>query len=235
MASQGPPGPDVSKAGIVVGVVGALHILSWTLFGTRIWTRVKPTLRLSTDDYFIMLAVVRTPPRRHPHPNQVVFCMVLTRNRSAGLRRSLLRLHARLGPLRCRPAQLLRRPRGRSARRKMALPQPAAVPLEPGLLQGQHRVDADAHPARPHVVGVDHVLPHVCVRRGGGGVEYLPAVGVSAAGGGVGPYDQEPGVQLAVGEPDVDLCDVVVDDCDGFCVEHCGRSKRGHWDDSGLD
>ncbi|KAK3899695.1 hypothetical protein C8A05DRAFT_17904 [Staphylotrichum tortipilum] len=57
MASQGPPGPDESKAGIVVGVVGALHIVSWTLFGTRIWTRVKPTFRLSPDDYFIMFAV----------------------------------------------------------------------------------------------------------------------------------------------------------------------------------
>lgn len=58
-AAPGPPGPDESKAGIVVGIVGALHIISWALFGTRIWTRVKPTLRLSADDYFIVLAVVR--------------------------------------------------------------------------------------------------------------------------------------------------------------------------------
>jgi len=54
-----PPGPDESKASIVVGVVSALHLLSWALFGTRIWTRVKPTFRLSLDDYLLGLAVVR--------------------------------------------------------------------------------------------------------------------------------------------------------------------------------
>lgn len=60
MASlQGPPGPDESKASIIVGVVGTLHLLSWGLYGMRIWTRVKPTFRLSLDDYFITAAVVR--------------------------------------------------------------------------------------------------------------------------------------------------------------------------------
>ncbi len=58
-----PPGPDESKAGIVVGVVTALHLISWTLCATRIWTRVKPTFRLSLDDYFIVLAVVRQQNR----------------------------------------------------------------------------------------------------------------------------------------------------------------------------
>jgi hypothetical protein len=58
-STQGPPGPDESKASIVVGIVSTLHLLSWAIFGTRIWTRVKPTFRLSLDDYFITAAVVR--------------------------------------------------------------------------------------------------------------------------------------------------------------------------------
>ena len=56
--AQATVGPDVSKAGIVVGVVTALHLVSWTLYGTRIWTRVRPSYRLSFDDYTITLAVV---------------------------------------------------------------------------------------------------------------------------------------------------------------------------------
>jgi hypothetical protein len=56
---QAPPGPDESKASIIVGVVGTLHLISWCLFGMRIRTRIKPTLRLSLDDYFITAAVVR--------------------------------------------------------------------------------------------------------------------------------------------------------------------------------
>ncbi|KAK4239504.1 hypothetical protein C8A03DRAFT_32456 [Achaetomium macrosporum] len=56
-STDSPPGPDESKASIVVGVVTALHLVSWTLFGTRIWTRVRPTICLSPDDYFIILAV----------------------------------------------------------------------------------------------------------------------------------------------------------------------------------
>ena len=56
---QGPPGPDESRAGLIVGIVTALHAVSFVLFGARIWTRVKPTFHLSVDDYFIILAVVR--------------------------------------------------------------------------------------------------------------------------------------------------------------------------------
>ncbi|KXX75412.1 hypothetical protein MMYC01_209499 [Madurella mycetomatis] len=58
MASQGPPGPDVSQAPLLVGVTSALHLVSFTLYGARIWTRAKPNLRLYLDDYFITLGVL---------------------------------------------------------------------------------------------------------------------------------------------------------------------------------
>jgi len=54
-----PPGPDISKGALVVGITTFLHIISLSLFGARIYTRVRPTLRLGLDDYFLALAVVR--------------------------------------------------------------------------------------------------------------------------------------------------------------------------------
>ena len=53
-----PPGPDISKGALVVGITTFLHIISLSLFGVRIYTRVRPTLRLGLDDYFLALAVV---------------------------------------------------------------------------------------------------------------------------------------------------------------------------------
>jgi len=54
-----PPGPDISKAPLLVGITTFLHVISLSLFGGRIYTRVRPTLRLGWDDYFIAAAVVR--------------------------------------------------------------------------------------------------------------------------------------------------------------------------------
>lgn len=64
MASVGqvPPGPDESKAGLVVGVTSVLQVFSLTLFVARIWTRVRPTFRLSLDDLLTALALVRKTP-----------------------------------------------------------------------------------------------------------------------------------------------------------------------------
>ncbi|KAK4171237.1 hypothetical protein QBC36DRAFT_340353 [Triangularia setosa] len=53
-----PPGPDVSKASLVVGTISFLHLISWTLYGARIWTRLRPIPRLFVDDYLITLAVL---------------------------------------------------------------------------------------------------------------------------------------------------------------------------------
>ncbi len=53
-----PPGPDVSKGPLVIGVTAFLHIISLSLYGTRIYTRVRPTVRLGLDDYFLTVAVV---------------------------------------------------------------------------------------------------------------------------------------------------------------------------------
>ncbi|KAK4660703.1 hypothetical protein QC762_121420 [Podospora pseudocomata] len=53
-----PPGPDVSKASLVVGTISFLHLISWTLYAARIWTRMRPISRLFVDDYLITLAVL---------------------------------------------------------------------------------------------------------------------------------------------------------------------------------
>jgi hypothetical protein len=55
-----PPGPDVSKAPLLVGITALLHLISLSLFGGRIYTRVRPTVRLGWDDYFMTAAVVRS-------------------------------------------------------------------------------------------------------------------------------------------------------------------------------
>jgi hypothetical protein len=60
MASHSPPGPDSSLAPSLIGAIVALHVLSLSAFGTRIYTRIKPVLRLRYDDYFIAAAVVST-------------------------------------------------------------------------------------------------------------------------------------------------------------------------------
>ncbi len=70
-STQGPPGPDESKASLVVGILSVLHVISLTLFGARIWTRVKPTFRLSLDDYAIILAVVRKFPSNILYPSLI--------------------------------------------------------------------------------------------------------------------------------------------------------------------
>ncbi|KAH7115111.1 hypothetical protein B0J11DRAFT_553397 [Dendryphion nanum] len=57
MASGPPPGPDNNIAPPLIGIITALHVLSWSAFGARIYTRVKPVVRLGYDDYFIMAAV----------------------------------------------------------------------------------------------------------------------------------------------------------------------------------
>jgi len=58
MASPaGPPGPDISQGPVLVGVTVALHVISLSLFATRIYTRVWPKMRLGLDDYFITAAV----------------------------------------------------------------------------------------------------------------------------------------------------------------------------------
>ncbi|KAH7345827.1 hypothetical protein BKA66DRAFT_579304 [Pyrenochaeta sp. MPI-SDFR-AT-0127] len=57
MASGPPPGPNSSFAPPLIGITTALHVLSWSAFGARLYTRVKPGLRLGYDDYFIMAAV----------------------------------------------------------------------------------------------------------------------------------------------------------------------------------
>ncbi|KAH7394672.1 hypothetical protein BKA66DRAFT_598817 [Pyrenochaeta sp. MPI-SDFR-AT-0127] len=57
MASGSPPGPNNSLAPPLIGITAMLHALSWSAFGARIYTRVKPVLRLGCDDYFITAAV----------------------------------------------------------------------------------------------------------------------------------------------------------------------------------
>ncbi|PVH97448.1 hypothetical protein DM02DRAFT_685069 [Periconia macrospinosa] len=57
MASGSPPGPDTSIAPLLMGITAGLHVLSWSAFGARIYTRVKPVLRLGCDDFFITAAV----------------------------------------------------------------------------------------------------------------------------------------------------------------------------------
>ncbi|KAK5656586.1 hypothetical protein OQA88_4565 [Cercophora sp. LCS_1] len=54
----GPPGPDISRAPLLVGITTLLHAISLPLYGARIWTRSVPTLRLGLDDYFITAAVI---------------------------------------------------------------------------------------------------------------------------------------------------------------------------------
>ena len=53
-----PPGPDESKAPLLIGVTTLLYTLSTSLCCTRIYSRVRPTVRLSIDDYFATAAVV---------------------------------------------------------------------------------------------------------------------------------------------------------------------------------
>ncbi|KAH7026901.1 hypothetical protein B0J12DRAFT_722084 [Macrophomina phaseolina] len=57
MASGSSLGPDTSIAPLLIGITTTLHVLSWSAFGSRIYTRVKPVLRLGYDDYFITAAV----------------------------------------------------------------------------------------------------------------------------------------------------------------------------------
>jgi len=52
------PGPDISQAPLLRGVSAALHVISLTFYGTRMYTRIRPTLRLGLDDAFITAAVV---------------------------------------------------------------------------------------------------------------------------------------------------------------------------------
>ena len=54
---KGPPGPDISQAPLLIGVTGALHVVSWTLYAARMWTRSTPTFRLGLDDAFVSAAV----------------------------------------------------------------------------------------------------------------------------------------------------------------------------------
>ncbi|KAH7014042.1 hypothetical protein B0J12DRAFT_777120 [Macrophomina phaseolina] len=57
MASGSSPGPDTSLAALLIGITTMLHVLSWSAFGARIYTRMIPVLRLGCDDYFITAAV----------------------------------------------------------------------------------------------------------------------------------------------------------------------------------
>ncbi|KAH8691781.1 hypothetical protein GQ44DRAFT_744696 [Phaeosphaeriaceae sp. PMI808] len=57
MASGSPPDPNTSLAPPLIGTIIVFHVLSWSAFGARIYTRVKPVLRLECDDYFITAAV----------------------------------------------------------------------------------------------------------------------------------------------------------------------------------
>lgn len=57
-AVVGPPGPDESQAGLLIGVTTVLHVLSWPLYLARIWARATPTFRLQVDDYLITAAMV---------------------------------------------------------------------------------------------------------------------------------------------------------------------------------
>jgi len=53
-----PPGPDESKGPLLIGITTFLYALSLSLYGTRIYSRVRPTLRLGLDDFFVTLAVL---------------------------------------------------------------------------------------------------------------------------------------------------------------------------------
>lgn len=61
---DGAPGPDDSKAPLLIGLSTFLHVVSLSLFGARMWTRTIPRWRLGLDDYFLMAAVVSVKGRR---------------------------------------------------------------------------------------------------------------------------------------------------------------------------
>jgi len=53
-----PPGPDESKAPLLIGITVLLRAISLPLVVARIWTRSRPTFRLGPDDYLLLAAVV---------------------------------------------------------------------------------------------------------------------------------------------------------------------------------
>ncbi|OCL15018.1 hypothetical protein AOQ84DRAFT_279845 [Glonium stellatum] len=52
------PGPDTNEAPTLIGLTAALHFVSLTTYGARMYTRSRPVLRLGWDDYFITAAVI---------------------------------------------------------------------------------------------------------------------------------------------------------------------------------
>ena len=56
------PGPDTSEAPTLIGITAALHLISLSTYGARMYTRSRPVLRLGWDDYFITAAIVSSAP-----------------------------------------------------------------------------------------------------------------------------------------------------------------------------
>ena len=56
------PGPDTNEAPTLIGITAALHLISLSTYGARMYTRSRPVLRLGWDDYFITAAIVSSAP-----------------------------------------------------------------------------------------------------------------------------------------------------------------------------
>lgn len=62
MATQtAAPGPNVNHAPELLGITGALYIVALLLWGTRMYSRLRPTPMLGWDDYTITLGIVSRP------------------------------------------------------------------------------------------------------------------------------------------------------------------------------
>jgi hypothetical protein len=55
------PGPDVSIAPRLVGVTPTFYLVVFSVYGTRIYTRIWPVRTLGLDDLAISLALVSRP------------------------------------------------------------------------------------------------------------------------------------------------------------------------------
>lgn len=57
-SNEEPPGPDVSGAPKLIGITGGLYLVILVVFGSRMYTRLRPASHLGWDDYTITIALV---------------------------------------------------------------------------------------------------------------------------------------------------------------------------------